>query len=113
MESDSNLDAIFAALADAKRRSILTFLSEGPRSVGEIAANFDLTLGAISKNIKILESARLIHKSKRGRFVYCHMNFDIWREVARFIAMQARFWGSRLDELEGYIETMSNPGGHR
>ncbi len=110
MENDNDLDAIFSALADSKRRSILTFLSEGPKSVGDIATNFDLTLSAISKNIKLLEDARLIHKSKRGRFVYCHMNFDIWHEVAKFIAMHAQFWNSRLDELDAYIETISNPG---
>lgn len=111
MENNENLDAIFFALADSKRRAILTFLSEGSKSVGEIAVNFDLTMGAISKNIKILETAQLIHKSKRGRFVYCHMNFEIWRDVAKFIAMHARFWGSRLDELDAYIETITNPKG--
>lgn len=110
MENNENLDDIFFALADTKRREILTFLSEGSKSVGEIAANFDLTMGAISKNIKILEAANLIHKSKRGRFVYCHMNFEIWREVARFIAMHARFWESRLDELDAYLDMINNPG---
>lgn len=110
MENDNELDAIFFALSDRKRRSILTFLSEGSKSVGEIAVNFDLTMGAISKHIKIMEDARLIYKSKRGRFVYCHMNFDIWHNVAKFIAMHAQFWSSRLDELDDYIKTMKNPG---
>ncbi len=110
MENDDHLDAVFFALSDSKRRGILTYLSEGPKSVGDIAANFELTMGAISKNIKILETARLIHKRKQGRFVYCHMNFDIWRDVAKFIAMHARFWNSRLDELDAYINTITHPG---
>ncbi len=111
MENDKHLDAVFFALCDSKRRSILTFLSEGPKSVGEIAVNFDLSMGAISKNIKILEAALLIYKSKRGRFVYCHMNFDVWHDVAKFIAMHAKFWSSRLDELDAYIENINAPGG--
>ena len=105
MENDDRLDAIFAALADRRRRAILGELSEGSKTVGELARSSDLSMGAVSKNINILHDAELIHKSKRGRFVHCYMNFDIWREVAEFIAMHARFWGRRLDELESYIVT--------
>ena len=109
MENDSQLDGIFFALSDSKRRLILTELSEGSKSVGELANSFDLTMGAVSKNIIILEKADLIYKSKRGRQVFCHMNFDIWRKVAKFIAMQTKFWERRLNELESYIDTQT-PG---
>ena len=105
MENEYDLDRIFFALSDSNRRAILTELSEESKSVGELAGSSDLTLGAVSKNIKILEQAELIYKSKRGRRVYCHMNFDIWRKVAKFIAMQTHFWERRLNELESYIDT--------
>lgn len=107
MENDTQLDRIFFALSDSKRRSILTELSEESKSVGDLAKSFDLTMGAVSKNITILEKAELIYKSKRGRQVYCHMNFDIWREVAKFMAMQTKFWERRLNELEQYIGAQS------
>jgi len=110
MENDIQLDAIFFALSDSKRRSMLTDLSEESKTVGDLAKSFDLTMGAISKNIKILEDAELIYKSKRGRHVYCHMNFDIWRKVAKFIAMYSKFWERRLDELESYINTSIQSG---
>lgn len=108
MENDNHLDNIFFALSDSKRRLILTELSEESKSVGELAQSFDLTMGAVSKNIKILEKAELIYKSKRGRQVYCHMNFNIWREVAKFIAMQTKFWERRLSELESYIDKQAS-----
>jgi DNA-binding transcriptional ArsR family regulator len=111
MENDNQLDSIFFALSDSKRRLILTELSENSKTVGELAKSFDLTMGAISKNIKILQEAELIYKSKRGRHVYCHMNFDIWRKVARFIAMHTKFWEQRLDELDSYINTTLQTGG--
>ncbi|HER27332.1 MAG TPA: ArsR family transcriptional regulator [Rhodospirillales bacterium] len=107
MENELELDGIFFALSDSKRRSILTELSEESKSVGELASSFELTMGAVSKNIKILEQADLIFKSKRGRQVYCHMNFDVWRKVAKFIAMQTKFWERRLNELESYIDTQA------
>ncbi len=105
MESNNRLNLIFFALSDERRRDILQELSEGKRSIGELAENFDLTLGAISKHIKLMENAELLYKSKRGRTVYCHMNFDIWKDVAMYIGMHAKFWSSRLNELEGYINT--------
>ncbi len=107
MENERQLDSIFFALSNSKRRLILSELSEEPKSVGELAGRFDLTMGAVSKNIKILEKAELIYKRKRGRQVYCHMNFDIWREVAKFISMQTKFWELRLNELESYIDTQA------
>jgi len=107
MENDNHLDGIFFALSDSKRRSILTELSEGTKSVGELAKSFDLTMGAVSKNIIILEKADLIYKRKRGRQVFCHMNYDVWREVAKFIAMQTKFWERRLNELESYIDSQA------
>ena len=108
MEIDSQLDLIFFALSDSKRRLILTDLSEESKTVSQLAQNFDLTMGAVSKNIKILEEAELITKSKRGRQVYCHMNFDSWRKVAKFISMQTKFWERRLSELESYIDTQTD-----
>jgi len=105
MENEKELDRIFFALSDNKRRLILTELSEDAKTVGELADSFDLTVGAVSKHITVLRNAGLIYKHKRGRQVYCHMNFDIWRTVARFIAMQTKFWERRLSELETYINT--------
>lgn len=107
METNKRLDLIFFALADSRRRAILEELSEDKKSVSELANNFSLTLGAISKHLSLLQEADLIYKTKQGRQVFCHMNFDIWKEVASYISMQAKFWNNRLDELDSFI----NKGG--
>lgn len=104
METNERLDTIFFALADSRRRAILEDLSEDKKTVGELAQNFSLTLGAISKHLSLLQAADLIYKTKQGRKVYCHMNFDIWKEVASYISMHAKFWNNRLDELEQFID---------
>ena len=105
METEKRLDMIFFALADSRRRAILEELSEEKRSVSDLADNFSLTLGAISKHISLMEAADLIYKTKQGRNVYCHMNFDTWKEVAGYISMQAKFWDNRLNELEQFINS--------
>ena len=109
MESNKRLDLIFFGLSDQMRRSILSSLSEGPKSVGELAKDFDMTLAGVSKNISLLEKAGLIYKTKNGRTVTCHMNFDIWQEVIKFVGMYASFWSHRLDELEYFIKGKSLP----
>jgi len=110
MENDKILDALFFALADANRRRILTEISEGPKTVGALACQFDLTIGAISKKIAILEKAGLVFKRKRGRQVFCYMNFDQLHEIAKFTAMHVKFWENRLDELETYINIPNRMG---
>jgi DNA-binding transcriptional ArsR family regulator len=54
------------ALGNAERRRILTLLSGGPRSVGDIAAGFDISRPAISRHLRMLERARLVRHDARG-----------------------------------------------
>jgi DNA-binding transcriptional ArsR family regulator len=104
METDDQLDAVFFALSDRRRRHLLAELAAGPRAISVLAATQDLTLSATSKHIAALEAADLLFKMRRGREVYCHLNFDVWRKVAGYIAMHAKFWAGRLDELEQHLK---------
>ena len=106
METNSKLDNLFFALADSNRRQILNLISEEAMTIGELASHLNTSLVNISKNVKILEKCALIYKVKKGRSVYCHMNFDTWIEVAKYISMVAQFWNKRLNELEKFIVTV-------
>ncbi|MEM7280028.1 MAG: metalloregulator ArsR/SmtB family transcription factor [Pseudomonadota bacterium] len=103
METNNRLDRIFFALSDGRRRKILEELSENQRTIGELAEGLAMSLSAISKQIALLEKAGLIYKTKQGRTVFCHMNFDIWKEVTLYVGLHLKFWSSRLDELERYV----------
>lgn len=94
---------MFFALSDRRRRCILEELSENERTVGELATNLSMTLSAVSKHIALLQKAGLIYKTKQGRTVFCHMNFDIWKEVAMYVGLHLKFWSARLDELENFV----------
>jgi DNA-binding transcriptional ArsR family regulator len=104
MENEDQLDAVFFALSDRRRRHLLAELAAGPKAVSELASLSNLKLSATSKHIAALEAADLLFKTRRGREVYCHLNFDVWRAVASYIAMHAKFWAGRLDELEHYLK---------
>jgi DNA-binding transcriptional ArsR family regulator len=62
--SEAQLDATFAALADATRRAILARLADGDATVLELSQPFAMSQPAISKHLKVLERAGLI---TRGR----------------------------------------------
>ncbi|HNP34321.1 MAG TPA: metalloregulator ArsR/SmtB family transcription factor [Woeseiaceae bacterium] len=104
METDKNLDAVFFALSDSRRRWLLAELAAGPRSVSELATSAGMKTSAASKHIAVLEAGRLLYKTRAGRHLYCHLNFDIWREVAGYVAMHAKFWAGRIDELEAHLK---------
>jgi DNA-binding transcriptional ArsR family regulator len=104
METDSSPDAVFFALSDSRRRWLLAELAAGPRSVSELAKAADMKMSAASKHIAVLEAGHLLHKIRDGRHLYCHLNFDVWREVAGYVAMHAKFWAGRLDELEAHLK---------
>ena len=62
------LDAVFLALADTSRRSILTELAQrGTLSVGDASADLDLSPAGISKHVKVLEDAGLLTRRHQGR----------------------------------------------
>jgi len=102
----SNLDAIFAALADPTRRAILTRLVDGQASVNEIAAPFEISQPAVSRHLKVLERAGLIER-----------NIDEQRRPARLKAQNMAaavdwlndfkaFWGTSFDQLDKVLLTM-------
>ena len=60
-----------AALADPTRRAVLELLREGPRSVGELAAELPVSRPAVSQHLAVLHQARLVSEQRQGtRHVY-------------------------------------------
>jgi DNA-binding transcriptional ArsR family regulator len=62
----NQLDSVFGALADPTRRAIIAQLAQGDRTVGELAAPFAMSQPAVSRHLKVLESAGLITRSRRA-----------------------------------------------
>lgn len=65
--SDSDVDRLFQALADATRRDILVRASTGDLSVSALARSYPISVTAIQKHVRVLESAGLVRKTRRGR----------------------------------------------
>ena len=106
--ADDTLDATFAALADPTRRAILTRLSEGEATVGELAAPFEVTLPAVSKHLRVLERAGMLKQERDGRVRRCQLNAAPMREAAEWIDRYRQYWQGQLDALAEFLERQSN-----
>jgi len=102
--SAARLDSVFHALADPTRRQILRELATGERTVGDIARPHKMSLAAVSKHIKVLESAELIARERRGSFRIVRLQAQSLKPAEEWIAFYSRFWNQQLDNLEKYLE---------
>lgn len=97
-------DLVFKALADPTRRQILGLLRSGAQNVHEIAKNFQTSRPAISKHLRLLRTAGLIHTRKQGTANICELNSRPLRVVDDWLRDYEIFWDDTLGNLKNYIE---------
>jgi len=100
------LDSVLGALANQKRRGILHELSLNPNPVSRLARNFELSLPAIHKHIRILETAGLIVRKKSGRTNFIALNPQTLRLAQRWIGQYQTQWSGADASLTNYIARM-------
>ncbi len=101
--SAQTLDRTFSALSDSTRRAILARLARGEATISELASPFEMSLPAISKHVRVLESAGLLTRRKRGREHHCRLSPGALRGAAEWLAFYRQFWELRLDDLADYL----------
>ncbi len=97
------MDAVFHAIADATRRSMLERLRKRALTVTELAAPYDMSLNAVSKHIKTLEKAGLVRREIRGREHSCRLDAARFEEAMNWMSYYSGFWSERMDALEKHI----------
>lgn len=97
------LDDVFSALSDRTRRDMLRSLAAGERSVGELAAPFDMTLAAASKHIKVLEHAGLVRRTVQGRTHLCRLEAQPLHTGLEWLRYYEQFWTQRLNALDATL----------
>ena len=98
------LDAIFAALADPTRRSMLEMLARAEHRVTELARPFAMSLPAVSKHLRVLEKAGLIRRQRDGRVHRVTIEAAPMQEASAWIAHYQKFWEGQLDSLARYLD---------
>jgi DNA-binding transcriptional ArsR family regulator len=103
MAAADPLSLTLSALADPTRRGILARLSTGAASVKELAEPYDMSLAAVSKHLKVLETAGLISRGKEAQWRPCKLEAAPMREVANFLEFYRQHWEVSLDRLDDYL----------
>lgn len=102
--TDDRLDLLFHALADRTRRSLLARLAKAPAKITDLAAPFDMSLPAVSRHVRVLESAHLVRRSVDGRVHRCSLDAKPLKTVDAWLKHYRTFWTGTLDALAEYVE---------
>ena len=97
-------DAAFYALADPTRRAVLDLLREGSQPAGHIALAFPVSRPAISKHLRVLLHANLVHERRSGRHRFYQLNPAPLKDVDQWLTKYRVFWESKLAHLKTFVE---------
>jgi DNA-binding transcriptional ArsR family regulator len=97
---EPRLDDTFGALAHPIRRAVIARLRGGERRVTELASGFDVSLAAVSKHLRVLDDAGLVHRTVRGREHHLALDARPLAEAGSWIDTYQAYWEERLDALD-------------
>lgn len=96
---------IFAALGDGTRLALIAKLCGGQaRSISELAQDSTLTRQAITKHLRVLEGAGIVHSVRTGResrFAFDPAPLDGLRQYLELVSEQ---WDQALARLQSFVE---------
>ena len=104
LDADTDrLDAVFFALSDPVRRSILERLDGRALLVSELAEPFDISLQAVSRHIQVLVRAGLITQARSGRISRCSLDAEPLSDAAVWLNRYAKYWQVQFETLAQHL----------
>ena len=101
------LSQVFAALADPTRRDIVTRLCAGDATVGELAAPYDVSMQAVSKHLKVLETAGLVTREREAQRRPVHLEAEVFDLMTKWIERYRREAEERYQRLDAVLAAMN------
>lgn len=97
--SESEIDRIFQAMADATRRDIIKQAMLREQSVSELAKRYAMSFAAVQKHVAVLERASLIAKHRRGREQIVQAIPESLRRAAGLLEAYEDIWRERANRI--------------
>lgn len=110
----SSLDTTFAALSDPTRRAILSRLALGETTVLELAKPFAMSQPAISRHLKVLESAGLIVRRIDGAKRPCRLakpGIESIESIDKWLSTLREALARNYDRLDLVLADLQPPKG--
>ena len=65
-----------------------------------------MSLAAVSKHLKVLETAGLIARGREAQYRPCHLEAKPMKAATEWLEEFRRFWDVNLDSLDAYLKTI-------
>jgi DNA-binding transcriptional ArsR family regulator len=104
-EAATPLWPFFSALGDPNRlRIIIRLCDGGPSSTSQVAQAVPVTRQAVTKHLKLLQSAGLVSSSRRGRERIWTLQTQPLAQASDYLNQLSHRWDAAIDRLRAYVE---------
>lgn len=104
---------VFNAVAEPRRREILSFLARRERPVGEIVSELQMDQPAVSKHLRVLRATGLVRMRCQGRQKFYRTNAEAIRPLHDWASTFERYWGHQLSRIKERAEAAAAAGEDR
>lgn len=111
MPRASTTSDAFNAVAEPRRRQILSFLALEERPVGEIVDGLALEQPSVSKHLRVLREVGLVRVRREGRRMLYRTNAEAIRPLYEWTGTFERFWRHQLNRIKERAEATGERGG--
>jgi len=97
--------SVFAALGDPTRLRLVSRLcDDGPMSITTLAVGFAVTRQAITKHLRVMESAGLLRCTRHGRESVWQLEQQRLKDARRYLELISKQWDDALGRLKAFVE---------
>jgi DNA-binding transcriptional ArsR family regulator len=96
---------VFAALGDQTRLSLVAKLCGGrPHSISQLTSGSRLTRQAITKHLRVLERAGIVHSVRTGRESRFELDPRPIEDIKEYLELVSEQWDHALARLRAFVE---------
>jgi len=97
--------SLFAALGDETRLELVRRLCHaGPMSITRLSAGANVTRQAITKHLRVMEGAGLVHSHRHGRESVWQLDQQHLEAARRYLETISKQWDDALARLRSFVE---------
>jgi DNA-binding transcriptional ArsR family regulator len=95
----------FNAVAEPRRREILTYLADAERSVGDVVGALGLAQPSVSKHLRVLRNVGLVRARRDGRRILYRADATALKPLHDWTSTFERLWRNQLDRIKEQAES--------